>query len=202
LVASLANPGGNVTGVNFFASEAVPKRLGLLREMVPNATRLALLVNPANRVTADNTLQGAEAAAHAMNLETYVLTAGTSNEIEMALASVAGKPNQALFVGPDAFYASRRVQLATLTARHGIPASFANREFVEVGGLMSYGASVTDAFRQAGAYAGQILKGARTADLPVVQSTKFELVLNVPTARALGLQIPPSVLSIADEVIE
>jgi putative ABC transport system substrate-binding protein len=202
LVASLARPGGNVTGVNFFANELVPKRVGFLREMVPRATWLALLVNPANGLTTDNTLKAAQAAAHAMNLETQVLTARTSEEIETALASLAGRPDQMLFVGPDGFYTSRRVQLATLTARHGIPATFGNREYVEVGGLMSYGASVTAAFRQAGVYTGQILKGAKPADLPVVQSTKFELVLNAVTARALGLQIPPSMLAIADEVIE
>jgi putative tryptophan/tyrosine transport system substrate-binding protein len=201
LVASLARPGGNLTGINFFNVEVTAKRLELLRELVPGATRVAVLVNPANPAT-ETTLRDVEPAARAMGLQLQVLKAGTSREIDAAFATfVRGRP-EALFVGGDSFFVSRRFQLVNLASRHAVPATFSNRDFAEVGGLISYGANPADALRQVGVYAGRILKGAKPADLPVVQSTKLELVINAQTARTIGLTVPPSLLAIADEVIE
>ena len=202
LVASLARPGGNATGINFFTAEVVAKRLGLLRDLLPAAARVAVLVNPTNVTNTPSTLRDVEAAARALGLEMEVLNASTSREIEAAFAALGrGRPD-ALFVAPDALFTDRRVQLANLAARHALPASFSARENVEAGGLMSYGANLADLYRHVGVYSGRILKGTKPADLPVEQSTKFELVINHPTARMLGLIIPPTLLAIADEVIE
>jgi len=202
LVASLARPGGNLTGINFFTAELAAKRLELLRELVPGAIRIAVLVDPAGPTTTESTLRDIEAAARAMRLQIQILNASTSREIEAAFASFAGERPDALFVGISPFFIVRRVQLAQLAARHAIPPIYQDRLHAEVGGLMSYGASLTDAYRQVGVYTGRILKGAKPADLPVVQSSKFELVINAPTARMLGLAVPPSLLARADEVIE
>ena len=202
LVASLARPGGNATGVNTFNTEVVAKRLGLLHDLLPKAVRIVVLVNPANAPIAEATLREVPEAARALGLQIAVLNASTSREIEAAFATLVRDGADALFLVPDAFFVSRRVQFVTLTARHGIPAAYATREEVEAGGLMSYGTAITDMFRQVGAYTGQILKGAKPADLPVLQSTKFEFVINLQTARALGLDVPPSLLARADEVIE
>jgi putative ABC transport system substrate-binding protein len=202
LVTSLARPGGNLTGINFLTSELVAKRLELLRELVPTATRVAVLVNPANATSAETTLRDVEAAARAMGFQIQGLNASTSQEINVAFATFARERPDALFVGLDPLFTSRRVQLATLATRHVVPMSSGTREIVEAGGLMSYGANIADAFRQMGVYAGRILKGAKPADLPVVQATQFELVINAETARMLGLTIPDKLLAIADEVIE
>jgi putative ABC transport system substrate-binding protein len=201
LVASLARPRGNLTRINTFGAELVAKRLGLLCELVPAAARVAVIVNPTGRA-AEATLQDVEGAARAMGLQIKVLNAGTSREIDVAFATLVRERPDALFVGGDGFLGSRRVQLANLAARHAIPAAFALRDYVEVGGLMSYGTNGTDAYRQAGVYAGRILKGAKPADLPVVQASKFELVINAQTARMLGLTVPDKLLATADEVIE
>jgi putative ABC transport system substrate-binding protein len=201
LVASLARPGGNLTGISFIATELVAKRLELLRELVPAATRVAALVNPANP-TSISSARDVQPAARAMGLHIQVLNASTSGEIDAAFATFVRDRLDALFVAGDALFLTRRVQLVTLTARHAIPASFPLRDFTEAGGLMSYGSNNTDAYRQVGAYAGSILKGAKPADLPVVQASKFELVINHQTARTLGLTVPPSLLARADEVIE
>ncbi len=202
LVASLARPGGNLTGINIFNVELVAKRLELLRELVPAATRVAALVNPANATSTETTLRDVEAAARAMGLQIQVLNASTSREIDAAFATFVHERLDALFVGPDPFFNSRRMQLALLAARHAVPATYANRDLAEAGGLMSYGANIADAFRQIGVYTGRILKGAKPADLPVVQASKFELVINAQTARVLGLSVPASLLATADEVIE
>jgi putative ABC transport system substrate-binding protein len=202
LVASLARPGGNATGINFFVGEVVAKRLGLLHDLVPKAVRIAVLVNPANATVAEITLREIPEAARALGLQVQVLNASTSREIEAAFATLMRDRADALFVAPDVFFTSRRVQLATLAARHAIPATYGIREYVEVGGLMSYGADVVDAYRQLGVYTGQILKGAKPADLPVLQSTKFELVVNAQTARLLGIEVPNALQLLADEVIE
>jgi putative ABC transport system substrate-binding protein len=200
LVASLARPGGNATGINFLGAELTAKRLELLREMVPGAARVAVLVNPASPAT--RTLREVEAAARAMGLQLQVLNASTSREIDAAFATLVRERPDALFVPPSPFFTDRRVQLTQLAARHAIPATYSGRHYAHAGGLMSYGANLTDAFRQIGAYAGRILKGAKPADLPVVQSSKFELVINAQTARMLGLEVPPMLLARADEVIE
>jgi putative ABC transport system substrate-binding protein len=202
LVASLARPGGNATGINFFLQEIEAKRLGLLHELVPKAVRIAVLVNPANAPAAEATLREALEAARAIGLQTQVLKASTSREIEAVFATLMREPADALFVAADAFLGSRRVQFATLAARYAIPAAYPSRECVEVGGLMSYGTDGAEMYRQVGVYAGRILKGVKPADLPVIQSTKFVFAINVQTARALGLTVPPDLLSIADEVIE
>jgi len=202
LVASLARPGGNATGINFFLGELTAKRLEILRELVPAAVRVAVLVNPANAARAESTTRDAERAAQAMALQIKIFTASTSGEIHAAFASLARERPDALFVGSDPLFTSRRVQLATLAARHGVPASFASRDNVEAGGLVSYGTNLNDAFLQNGVYAGRILKGEKPADLPVVQSTKFELVINLSTAKALGLEVPAMLLARADEVVE
>jgi putative ABC transport system substrate-binding protein len=202
LVASLARPGSNATGINFFLSEVVAKRLGLLHDLVPKAARIAVLINPANTAVAEATLRDTPEAARAIGLQIQVLKASTSREIEAAFAILVRDQADALFVAPDGLFASRRVQLATLAARHAIPAAYSVREQVEAGGLMSYGTDLVDAFRQTGVYTGQILKDAKPADLPVLQSTKFEFVINLQTARALGIEVPNSIQLLADEVIE
>jgi putative ABC transport system substrate-binding protein len=202
LVASLARPGGNATGINFFSQEVVAKRLGLLREVVPKAIRVAVLVNPGSVTNTESTLQALPDAARALGLAIQVLKASTSGEIEAAFATLARERADALYVAADGFFVSRRVQIATLTARDRIPAAYGERDHAVAGGLMSYGADITDSFRQVGVYAGKILKGAKPADLPVVQSTKFELVINLATAKALGLTIPETLLATADEVIQ
>ena len=200
-VASLARPDRNLTGTNFLAAEMGAKRLELLRELVPTATRVAVLIEPANAMN-KSTLRDLEPAARAMGLQIQVVPASTSQEIGAAFASFVRERPDALFVAPSAFFNSRRVQLALLTALHKIPAVYPTRDPVEAGGLISYGASLTNAYRQMGVYVGRILKGAKPADLPVVQSTKFELVINAETARILGLTVPHSLLARADEVIE
>jgi putative ABC transport system substrate-binding protein len=202
LVASLARPGGNATGINFFTSEVLTKRLGLLQELVPKAARVALLVNPTNTPSAEPTLRDVPEAARAIGLQIQILNASTSQDIEAAFATIAMDRADALFVAPDGFFNARRVQFATLATRHGIPAAYPSREYVEIGGLMSYGTDLLDMYRQVGVYTGRVLKGAHPADLPVVQSTKFEFVINVQTARALGLTVPDKLLVAADEVIE
>jgi putative ABC transport system substrate-binding protein len=202
LVASLARPGGNATGINFFTSEVLTKRLGLLQELVPKAVRVALLVNPTNTPSAEPTLRDVPEAARAIGLQIQILNASTSQDIEAAFATIAMDRADALFVAPDGFFNARRVQFATLATRHGIPAAYPSREYVEIGGLMSYGTDLLDMYRQVGVYTGRVLKGAHPADLPIVQSTKFEFVINVQTARALGLTVPDKLLVAADEVIE
>jgi ABC-type uncharacterized transport system substrate-binding protein len=202
LVASLSHPGGNLTGVNFFVGELVPKRLELLRELVPAMTRVAVFVNPANPARAESQVREVESAGRAMRLQIQVLNAGTGRDINAAFATLARERPDALFVSPDPYFVVRRVQIVTLAARHAIPTSFSVREAVEAGGLISYGTNILDTYRQAGVYTGRILKGTKPADLPVVQSTKFELVLNAQTALMLGLEVPPTLLARADEVIE
>jgi putative ABC transport system substrate-binding protein len=202
LVASVARPGGNATGINFFVADIAAKRLGLLHDLVPKAVRIAVLINPANASTAEATLRDMPEAARAIGLQIVVLNASTGLEIEAAFATLVRDRADALFVGADAFFNSRRVQLANMAARHAIPTAFAVREYVDAGGLMSYGTSLADVYRHVGAYSGRILKGARPADLPVLQSTKFELVINLQTARMLGLTVPDKLLVAADEVIE
>ena len=201
LVASLARPGGNLTGINYFNIEVTAKRLELLRELIPGATRVAVLVNPANPA-AETTLRDVEPAARAMGLQLQVLKAGTSREIDAAFATFVRERPDALFVGGDSFFNSRRFQLVNLASRHAVPATFSNRDFAEVGGLISYGANPADAYRQVGVYAGRILKGAKPADLPVVQASKLELVINAQAARTIGLTVPDKLLATADEVIE
>jgi putative ABC transport system substrate-binding protein len=202
LAASLARPGGNMTGINFFATELVAKRLGLLREMVRGAARMGVLVDPAETVIAETTLREVKLAARTMGLQIQIYKANTSSEINDAFTAIARDRPDALFVSSGPFFGSRRVQLANLAARHAIPAIYAGREHAEVGGLMSYGVDSLDRYRQVGIYAGRILKGAKPADLPIVQSTKTELVINLQTVRLLGIDVPPALLAIADEVIE
>ena len=204
LVASLARPGGNATGINFFTAELAAKRLGLLRELLPAATRVAVLVNPTDPIRVETVVTEVKTAAGAIGLQFQVVNASTSGEIDAAFATLAAAaaPPDALFVGPDPFFYGRRGQLALQAARHAIPASYAVRDYAEAGGLMSYGTNLTDAYHQVGVYAGRILKGAKPADLPVEQSTKFELVINLQAARTIKLDIPPQVLARADEVIE
>jgi len=202
LVANLARPGGNATGINFFLTEAVAKRLGLLRDLVPAAVRIAVMIDPSNTATAEPTLREVQKAASALGLQIQVFNASTGPEIETAFATISRERTDALFVAPDAFFSSRRVQLAILAARKGIAASYATRDYVNAGGLMSYGTNIADSVRQVGVYAGKILAGAKPAELPVMQSTKFELVINLRTARALGLEVPSGLLLAADEVIE
>ena len=201
LVASLGRPSGNLTGVNFFVAELGAKRLGLLHELLPAVNRVGLLVNP-NNANTEAVIVDVNAAASAIGINVHILQARNSHEIEGAFAAFVRDKSAALLVGPDSVFQNRRVQLATLAARHAIPAVFAVREFAEAGGLMSYGTSLSEVYRQLALYTSRILKGTKVADLPVVQSVKFELVINLPTARALGLEIPPSLLARADEVIE
>jgi putative ABC transport system substrate-binding protein len=191
LVASIARPGGNATGINFVNAELTAKRLELLRELVPGAARVAVLVNPANPTSTETTLREVQSAAGAVGLQ-----------INTAFANLGHEPADALFVSQDGFFVSRRLQLANMAARHAIPMTSGSRDIAEVGGLMSYGTNIPEVYRQMGVYTGRILKGAKPADLPVEQSTKFELVINAQTAAMLGLTVPPTLLSVADEVIE
>jgi putative ABC transport system substrate-binding protein len=202
LVASLSRPGGNLTGVYFLVGELVPKRLELLRELVPAMTRVAVFVNPANPARAESQVNEVDSDGRQMSLRIQIFKTATSREINTAFATFARERPDALLVSPDPLYVVRRAQLVTLAARHAIPTSFSNRDPVEAGGLMSYGTNIADAYRQAGAYAGRILRGAKPADLPVMQSSKFELVINAQTALMLGLTVPHTLLSVADEVIE
>src|SRR5215510_12434960 len=202
LVASLARPGGNLTGINFLNVELVAKGLEILRELVPAATRVAVLINPANATNAETTLSAAETATRAMGLQIQTLKASTNLEINAAFATLIRERPDALFVGSDAFFNSRRLQLANMAARHAIPMSSVSRDIAEAGGLMSYGTNILDVYRHVGVYTGRILKGAKPEDLPVVQSSKFELVINQQTARMLGLTVPDKLLVAADEVIE
>jgi putative ABC transport system substrate-binding protein len=202
LVASLARPGGNATGINIFNQEVAAKRLRLLHDLVPKAVRIVVLVNPAVASIAEATKQDVQNAAPAMGLQIQILNATTIGEIDAAFASLARERPDALFFAPDSFFSSRRGQFATLTARDRIPAAYSQRDYVAAGGLMSYGTDRADEFHQVGVYTGSILKGAKPADLPVLQSTKFEFVINLQTARALGIEVASGLLSIADEVIE
>jgi putative ABC transport system substrate-binding protein len=201
LVASLSRPGGNLTGANFFANDVVAKRLELLRELVPTAKRVAVLVNPTYPAT-ETTLRDVPPAARVLRLQIDVHNASTSAEIDAAFASFARDRPDALFVAGDPFFSIRRIQLVNMASRHGLPATFSSREFPDVGALMSYGTNIADAWRQTGVYVGRVLKGAKPADLPVVQASKFELVINAQTARMFGLSVPSTLLTIADEVIE
>jgi len=202
LVASLAKPDGNLTGINILMIEVVAKRLELLRQLLPEAIHIGVLADPASAETNESMLKGLDTAARRMGMQIQVYNASTIREIDAAFTALVNERPDALFVGISPFLLDRRVQLAQLAARHAIPAIYSEREHVEVGGLMSYGASIGDAYRQLGVYAGRILKGAKPADLPVVQSSKLELVINQSTARMLGLTLPPSLLAITDEVIE
>jgi ABC-type uncharacterized transport system substrate-binding protein len=202
LVANLARPGGNATGVNFFNLEVTAKRLRLLHELVPKAVRIAVLVNPANAPSTEFTLRAVQEAAPAIGLQTQVLNATTIAEIDAVFAGFAREHPDALFLAGDAFFLDRRVQFATLTARDRIPATGNESPFVKVGGLMSYGTDLAETFRQVGNYTGRVLKGEKPADLPVQQPTKFELVINLTTARAIGIIVPDKLLALADEVIE
>jgi putative ABC transport system substrate-binding protein len=201
LVASLNRPGTNLTGINFLSRELAAKRLALLREMVPTAARIAVLVDPTFSLT-EALLQDIATAAPTMGLQIQVLNVSSSSEINTAFATFVAERPDALFVGTGPFLVNRRVQLVLLAGRRGIPAIYGTRQFTEAGGLMNYGPNIVEAYRQMGVYTGRILKGAKPADLPVVQSTTFELVINVETARMLGLTVPPALLARADEVIE
>ncbi len=201
LVASLNRPGGNVTGVTSVSGEVMPKRVGLLHELLPRAERFAVLVNPTNR-NVEPVIDSTRAAAAAIGRQVDILNAATNREIDAAFTTLAQKRADALLIGPFLLFNNRRVQLATLATRHVVPAIHFDREFSEAGGLMSYGANIAEAPRQAGIYVGRILKGEKPADLPVVRASKFELVINLQTARTLGIEIPPTLLAQADEVIE
>jgi putative ABC transport system substrate-binding protein len=202
LVASLARPGGNATGINYFVQDVTAKRLGLLHDLVPKAVRIGVLVNPANPSTSEAALREVPDAARVFGLQIQFANASTSREIEAAFATFVRGGAEALFVSSDALFSSRGVQIANLAARDRIPTACARRDMVAVGGLMSYSASAREASHQVGVYTGRILKGAKPADLPVVQSIKFEFVLNLQTAGLLNIEVPPSVLALADEVIE
>jgi putative ABC transport system substrate-binding protein len=202
LIASLARPGGNLTGVTFMMTELMPKLFELLSELVPQARVIALLVNPNDASSAERTMRDVEEAARVKGRQLHILKAGTESEIDSAFATLVLLKIEALFVGANPFFASRREQLVTLASRYAVPAIYEWREFVELGGLISYGPSITAAYRQVGIYAGKILNGAKPADLPVEQPTRFELVVNLNTAKALGLTVPPAILARADEVIE
>jgi len=202
IVASLARPGGNATGINFLTAEVGGKRLNLLRELVPAASRVAVLVNPANATSTESTLKDVVPAAHAIGWRTQILSGGTGSEINAVFATFTTEKPDALLVAGDAFFSHRRVQLVHLATRHSIPTTYSQREFPEVGGLMSYGPNIADSFRQVGLYVGRILKGVKPADLPVMQSSTFELVINAETARLLKLTVPPTLLATADDVIE
>ena len=202
LVASLARPSGNATGMNFYSGELTAKRLEFLRELVPAATRVAVLVNPADATNAESQSRALEAAARTLGLKLEVIGATSRHEIDAAFAPFVRERPDALFVGSGAFFLSRRVQLVHLATRHGLPATYSSRDYAEAGGLLSYGATIAEAYRQVGIYAGRILKGANPADLPVVQASKFELVINASTARLFGITVPTTLLARADEVIE
>ena len=202
LVTSLARPGGNLTGINLLGLELTAKRLELLLEMLPAAARVAVLVNPANTANAQITLREVEAAGRAMGQQLQIFNASTSREIDAAFWAFGRERPDAVFIGQDAFFNGRRLQLANWAVRHALPMTSGSRDICEVGGLMSYGTNIVDTYRQLAVYVGRILKGAKPADLPVEQSAKFELVINAQTARMLGLEIPPNLLARADEVIE
>jgi putative tryptophan/tyrosine transport system substrate-binding protein len=202
LVTSLARPSSNLTGVNLLTAELVAKRLEFLRELVPKAARIAVLVNPSDVTTTESKLSDVQVVARTMALEIQVLNANNNPEIDVAFEAIARSKPDALVVASSPFFNGRRVQVVQLAAFHHIPATYSLRDFVEIGGLMSYGPNIGDAYRQIGAYAGQILKGAKPADLPVAQPSVFELFINAQTARMLGLRIPPSLFASADEVIE
>jgi putative ABC transport system substrate-binding protein len=201
LVASLSRPGGNITGVNYFIGELGAKRLGLLRELLPAAARVGALVNP-NEATTEAFTEELIRAASTIRVQLEIIRARDSLEIEAAFATLARNKIDALMVAPDTVLVNRRLQIVTLATRHAIPAIYTVRLYVESGGLMSYGPSIPDTYRQLGIYVGRVLKGEKPSDLPVVQSTKLDFVINLPTARALGLEIPPTLLALADEVIE
>jgi putative tryptophan/tyrosine transport system substrate-binding protein len=202
IVASLRRPGANVTGVNYMAAELSAKRFSLLHDLAPSAARIALLVDPANPVPTQSIIEDTEAAARALGQHIDVFRAENSREIEMAFAALVQNRADALVIGAEPFFIDRRVQIVTLATRYLLPTVYFNREFVEIGGLMSYGASNFGRYREVGIYTGRILKGEKPAEMPVVQPTQFELVINLPTARAIGLDIPPTLLASADEVIE
>ena len=203
LVASLARPNGNATGINFLSEEVAAKRLRLLHDLLPKAIRVAVLVNSANAAATENTLRDVKEAAQIIGLQIEtILNASAIGEVDAAFATLARKRPDALFVGPDGFFSSRRVQFAILSARDRIPAAYSNRDYVAVGGLMSYGTDNAEVYRQVGVYSGSVLKGAKPADLPVQQLTKFEFAINLHTARALDIEVPSSLLALADEVIE
>jgi putative ABC transport system substrate-binding protein len=202
LVASLSRPGGNATGINFFIGELAAKRLGLLHELAPASSRIAVLANPRDAMRTGSNVRDLEAAARALGLQLVVLMASTNEEIDAAFSTIARERADALFVLADSFFATRRVHLAISAARHAVPATYGQRDYAEAGGLMSYGTNLTDARRQVGVYTGRILKGEKPADLPVLQPTKFEFIINLQTAKTLGLEIPPTLLARADEVIE
>ena len=201
LVNSLSRPEGNATGAVLMAAEVGPKRLELLRELVPKATTIAALVNPSSP-NADFEIRNAQAAGRAFGAQIYILNASTEHDIDVAFANLVQRRTDALYVGTDAYFARRRAQLVALAARHTVPAIYDRREFVDAGGLISYGTPLTEAYHQVGIYTGRILKGAKPADLPVMQPTKFELVISLKTAKALALEVPATVLARADEVIE
>jgi ABC-type uncharacterized transport system substrate-binding protein len=202
LVASVARPGGNLTGINLFNSELNSKRLELLRMLIPTAARVAVLVNPTDRANAETVMRDLDPAARTIGLQVQMFEARTSSEIDAAFALMAGTQPDALFVAGQTYFNSRRIQLVHLASYYRLPATYGSRAYPDVGGLMSYGADVTDAYRQAGVYTGRLLKGAKPADLPIVQPSKFQLVISAQTARMLGLTVPPSLLATADEVIE
>ena len=202
LVSSLSRPGGNVTGVNFFSAEVTAKRLGLLHEFLPEAARIGVLVNPTNVEITERTVKDVNAAADPLGLQIEVLNASNGNEIDAAFKTLVSGRADGLLVGADAFFVSRRVQIAILAARHMVPAIYTIGDYAESGGLISYGTDVAESLRQQGVYVGRILKGTNPSDLPVVQSTKFKLVINLRTAKAFGLEVPATLLSRADEVIE
>jgi putative ABC transport system substrate-binding protein len=202
LVESLARPGGNLTGINFLAAELHAKRLGLLHELVPNAVRVAVLINPGNAVNAETTLRDVQAASGAVGLQIHIIGASTNQEIDAAFATMEREPPDALLVGGDPFFNSRRVQLVLLATRHAVPAIYASREYAEIGGLISYGTNFLDSFRNVGVYVGRILKGAKPADMPIEQSTRFELVINLQAAKAIGYEVPAGLVLRADTVIE
>ena len=201
LVNSLSRPDGNATGVVLMATELGPKRLELLRDLVPKATTIAALVNPSSPLAAFE-ISNAQAAGRTVGAQIHILNASTERDIDVAFADLVQRRTDALYVGGDAYFARQRAQLTALAARHAVPAIYDRREFVDAGGLISYGTPFTEIYHQVGIYTGRILKGAKPADLPVIQPTKFELVINLKTARALGLEVPPSLLARADEVIE
>jgi putative tryptophan/tyrosine transport system substrate-binding protein len=202
LVASLSRPAGNATGINFFIGELAAKRLGLLHEFVPVASRIAVLANPTDAIRTGSNVRDLEAAARALGLQIIVLMASTNQEIDAAFSAIRRERADALFVLADSFFATRRVHLAILAARHAVPAAYGQRDYAEAGGLVSYGTNLADARRQVGVYTGRILKGEKPADLPVLQPTKFEFIINLQTAKTLGLEVPATLLARADEVIE